>query len=109
MFQASSSPSGSGLGSNFCDLHHEPHRLYCESCHVPVCSECAIIDHRPHQLVYMQDAMESARANTLKLVAETRAAIVAVSEAIEGVQRTLDGVEIRAHQAAGEVRSLVRR
>lgn len=111
MQASSSSPCSTTLSgsNNFCELHHEPHRLFCETCQAPVCSECAIVDHRSHQLIYIQDALESARSNAIKLGNETRAAIVAVREAIDNVQRTSEGIEVRSHQAAGEVRSLVRR
>ncbi|KAF5302014.1 hypothetical protein FQA39_LY10484 [Lamprigera yunnana] len=108
--QASNSPSSAGVGTtiNFCDVQHEP-RLYCETCSSAVCTECTLIDHNGHQLVYIQDAIESARANTLKLTAETRAAIAAVREAIDNVQRKNEAVELRTHQAAVEVRSVTKR
>ncbi|KAK4885456.1 hypothetical protein RN001_001727 [Aquatica leii] len=108
--QASNSPCSTGVGAtiNFCDLQHEP-RLYCETCLSAVCTECTLIEHSGHQLVYIQDAIESARANTLKLSAETRAAIAAVREAIENVQRKNEAVELRTHQAAVEVRNVTKR
>lgn len=68
-----------------------------------------MVDHRSHHLVCVQDPMESARANTYKLGGETRAAIAAIREALDSVQKTSEGVEIRAHQSAAEVRTLIRR
>lgn len=59
--------------------------------------------------MHIQEAMDNARTHTLKLSTETRAAIVAVREAVDCVQRTSEGMEMRAHQAAGEVRTLIRR
>lgn len=74
-----------------------------------MCSECAIIEHRAHQLIYIQNAVENARSNALNLSAETRAAIAAVREAVENVQRMSENIEVRSRQAAGEVRTLIRR
>ncbi|XP_031356580.1 E3 ubiquitin-protein ligase TRIM71 isoform X2 [Photinus pyralis] len=108
--QASNSPSSTGIGAtiNFCDLQHEA-RLYCETCLLAVCTECTLIEHNGHQLVYIQDAIDAARANTIKLSSETRAAIAAVREAIENVQRKSEAVELRTHQAAVEVRNVTKR
>ncbi|KAF2884307.1 hypothetical protein ILUMI_21869 [Ignelater luminosus] len=108
--QASNSPCSSGVGasSNFCDLNHEP-RLYCETCSSAVCTECTLIDHNGHQLMYIQDAVEAAKANAAKLGVETRAAIAAVREAIDNVQRRTEAVDVRIMQAATDVRNVTKR
>lgn len=74
-----------------------------------MCAECAVVEHRTHQLMHVQDATEYARSHTMKLSTETRAAIVAVREALDSVQRVYEGIDLRAHQVSAEVRSLIRR
>lgn len=66
-------------------------------------------DHCGHQLTYIEEAIETAKLNNIKLTTETRAAIVAIREAIENVQRVSESVDVRSHQAATEVRTAIRR
>lgn len=59
--------------------------------------------------MYIQDAVEAAKANAAKLGVETRAAIAAVREAIDSVQRRTEAVEVRIMQAATDVRNVTKR
>ncbi|KAG5892471.1 hypothetical protein JTB14_017435 [Gonioctena quinquepunctata] len=105
--QISTSPNNAL--NNFCDSHREPHRLFCQTCVIPTCTECLMEDHCGHQLIYIEDAIEAAKSANQKLNTETRSAINAIREAIDNVQRMCEGVDLRSIQAATEVRTVIRR
>lgn len=107
--QASGSPCSSAHSPGaFCELHHESQRLYCESCPGAICGECALREHRGHQMIYLQDALDGARTQSLQLLGDARAGTQAVREGLEAVQRMTESVELRATQAATEIRTLIR-
>ncbi|CAG9813228.1 unnamed protein product [Phaedon cochleariae] len=106
--QISTSPCNNAI-NNLCDSHREPHRLFCQTCITPTCTECLMEDHCGHQLTYIEDAIETAKVANQKLNTETRTAIMAVREAIDNVQRMSENVELRSIQAATEIRSVMRR
>ncbi|VEN37474.1 unnamed protein product [Callosobruchus maculatus] len=110
---SSSTNSGSGVGGSvvhLCDTHREPCRLFCQSCCAPACSDCVLDDHhRGHQLTYIEEAAETARQQGRRLATEARSAIAHLREAADGVQRAAEAVELRALQAAHDVRHTIRR
>ncbi|XP_050506283.1 E3 ubiquitin-protein ligase TRIM71 [Diabrotica virgifera virgifera] len=106
--QISTSPCNN-IAINLCDNHREPHRLFCQTCIIPACTECLLEEHCGHQLIYIEDAIESAKTTHQKLNTETRQAISAIREAIDNVKRMTENVELRSIQAATEVRNIMRR
>ncbi|KAJ8976518.1 hypothetical protein NQ317_009087, partial [Molorchus minor] len=104
-----SSISSCNTLTTVCDTHKEPYRIYCQSCHVPSCTDCVKYDHNGHHLVYIEEAVESAKSANQKLNAETRMAIQVVREAIDSVQRMSESVELRSLQVATEIRNSIKR
>ncbi|XP_061181902.1 tripartite motif-containing protein 2-like [Saccostrea echinata] len=41
-----------------CEKHHERMRFYCRQCSVPICRECAVVEHRSHNYVSFAEARE---------------------------------------------------
>lgn len=106
-FQVSLSPSN--VINSFCDHHRGAYRLFCQTCLSPLCTECLISDHSGHQFSYIEEAMDSAKSTNKKLSLETRAAILAVKEAIDNTQHMADSVEAKSVKAAAEVTKSIRR
>lgn len=106
-FQVSSSPSN--VINSFCDHHRAAHRLFCQTCLSPLCTECLISEHSGHQFSYIEEAIDSAKITNKKLILEARAAVLAVKEAIENVQHMADSVEAKSVKAAAEVTKSIKR
>ncbi|XP_068224663.1 E3 ubiquitin-protein ligase TRIM71-like isoform X1 [Palaemon carinicauda] len=114
---ALSSPPGaigshSSLNSNvsFCSQHEiEYFRFYCEVCNVLICRECTSQAHRGHSFVFLEDAIEASRNDTLRLLTEARSGIRAIEESIGLTKRMVDRVDLRAQAVANDVRNTARR
>ena len=95
---------------SFCDLHdQEILRLYCDTCAQAICRECTMIDHIGHSFIYLQDAVESAKTVTIKLLADAKAGMKAIEEGIQVTQTMAEQMELRAQAVAKEVRTTLRR
>lgn len=100
----------SGRPLSYCDTHEkEVVRLFCDMCNQAICRECALGSHKGHNLIYLQDAVANSKSITLKLLADAKAGIHAIEESIEKTQRMAERVEMRAQEAATEVRAIMRR
>ena len=110
-----SSPSGamvshSSLSFSYCNVHDgELFRFYCDVCNVPICRDCTTQNHRGHSFVFLDDALESSRCDTLRLMTEARNGIRAIEESIGVTKRMVDRVDLRAQSVATDVRNTTRR
>ncbi|KAG7161337.1 E3 ubiquitin-protein ligase TRIM71-like [Homarus americanus] len=94
----------------YCSLHDgEVVRLYCELCNAAICRECTLRDHRGHAFTYLQNAAESSRAVTMKLLTDARTGIRAIEDSIGVTKRMVDRVDLRAQAVASDVRTTTRR
>ncbi len=66
-------------------------------------------DHVGHSFIYLQDAVENAKVVTLKLLADAKTGIKAISESLQTTQQMSERVEARAQAVATEVMSTTRR
>ena len=95
---------------SFCDLHeNEVTRLYCATCGQAICRECTMVEHVRHNFIYLQDAVEAAKKETLRLLADARAGMEALEEATQLTQNMAERVEVRAQAVVTEVRATTRR
>ncbi|XP_045598418.1 E3 ubiquitin-protein ligase TRIM71 [Procambarus clarkii] len=94
----------------YCTIHDgEAIRLYCETCNAAICRECTLRDHRGHSFAYLQDAAESSRTVTVKLLTDARTGIRAIEDSIGVTKRMVDRVDLRAQAVASDVRTTTRR
>ncbi|CAL4118615.1 unnamed protein product, partial [Meganyctiphanes norvegica] len=99
-----------GSSSSYCSIHDgEVLRLYCDMCNMAICRKCTLRDHRGHSFIYLQDAADSSRAITIKLLADARSGIRAIEESIGQTKRMKDCVDLRAQSVASDVRATTRR
>lgn len=60
-------------------------------------------------MIYLQDALDGARNQSVQLLGDARAGIQAVREGLEAVQQMSENVEIRAHQTTTEIHTFIRK
>ncbi|KAJ8923951.1 hypothetical protein NQ315_006727 [Exocentrus adspersus] len=107
--QISTSTSPCTVTNTLCDNHREPYKFFCHTCHMPCCSECLTEDHSSHQIVLIEEAIETAKVNNHRLNMETRSAMIAIRQAYENVEGMLRRVENKSIQGAADVRTTMRR
>ena len=57
--------------TQYCGLHKgESLKLYCETCEMLVCRDCALVDHREHSYKFVQDARKQVESDMVCLRSE---------------------------------------
>ncbi|XP_043937363.1 E3 ubiquitin-protein ligase TRIM71-like [Protopterus annectens] len=95
---------------SFCRDHRtQVMRLYCDTCAVPVCSECTLGKHTGHSFGYLQDAVEDSKAVTLQLLAEAHEGRQAIKMSIAEVLTVAEKIELKVQLIHNEIRALIAR
>ncbi|XP_018903617.2 E3 ubiquitin-protein ligase TRIM71 [Bemisia tabaci] len=95
---------------NYCRIHDGSiNRFYCESCFVPICCECRDLSHSVHKVVLVEDAIESARTVSLKLLEDVNTNIDTMKMRVETAEKMTDAVEMRACDVMKDVRTAFQR
>lgn len=95
-----------GLAQTWSDRHDcQVLRLYCETCCEALCSDCTVKEHGSHSLVYLQDALNSARTAVPSTLADMRSVVTVLQESMERSRRMSERLLVRAQNVAAEVRS----
>jgi len=86
-----------------CEKHDKEMEMYCEGCVKPVCTTCALLQHREHALVAIKEAVVQHKANLKEAIAQARQRIGELQEAVKANME----VEKKMHTKAQECRSEV--
>ena len=106
--------------ANVCKKHNDEVRFYCEQCVICICRDCAILDHRDHNIVSLDNGlqkkkleieskMQEVQLNVPRLRSEKKflekqriRMTKSVEQATEGIHRTAErNIElIRQHEAS---------
>ncbi|XP_073990651.1 E3 ubiquitin-protein ligase TRIM71-like isoform X2 [Rhodnius prolixus] len=93
-----------------CDSHTtEFLKLYCDICCIPVCRDCTVGDHRGHTFSYLQDAVESARNSSIRLLSEAKISSQALKESLILSQKVLESLTIRVHAVAQDIHDHIKK
>ncbi|XP_078609465.1 E3 ubiquitin-protein ligase TRIM71-like isoform X1 [Branchiostoma floridae x Branchiostoma japonicum] len=94
----------------FCAVHEsEIVRLFCDTCRLPICRECTMSLHQGHSFVYLQDAVQDAKAVTSQLLSDARQGIQALERSLKDTQAMAERVEMQTQSVSTEVRATTRR
>ncbi|XP_075214954.1 E3 ubiquitin-protein ligase TRIM71-like [Lycorma delicatula] len=103
-----SKPGTSPNGNSYCDQHiNEVIRFFCDTCGIVICGECTSGIHRGHSFVYLQDAIDSSRTASMKLLSDSKAGAQAVREGLEMTQKMMEAVVTRAYNVAKDIQMVV--
>ena len=106
--------------ANVCKKHNDEVRFYCEKCVICICRDCAILDHRDHNIVSLDNGLQKKKSEIETKMREVQAnvpllkikkeflqkqrirLIKSVEQATEEIQRTAErNIElIRQHEAS---------
>ncbi|XP_063963615.1 tripartite motif-containing protein 2-like [Lytechinus pictus] len=89
-----------------CSKHQsEAVRFYCESCTVPICRECILIEHKDHSHTFLQDEVTRHKNTIDSLMKNVRDRIATFEEALRGV----DEVEAQLEANRGQAEYVIER
>ncbi|KAL1462680.1 hypothetical protein WDU94_014497 [Cyamophila willieti] len=104
---ASSSIHSFMMNLSHCERHpSELIRLYCDTCFVPICTDCVKKEHWNHNFLYIQDAVEGSKSASIKLLNEARSDLQVVKDNVEQRQRLLDAINLRAYSVSKDVKAM---
>lgn len=88
----------------FCATHTDERlALFCDTCNVSICRDCALTDHRKHNTQFVEDAYSKLRPRLSNVLEQTRNICVKVENAIP----VLDWIQARVNiKADGVLRDI---
>ncbi|XP_077863700.1 E3 ubiquitin-protein ligase TRIM45-like [Saccoglossus kowalevskii] len=79
----------------YCDKHEQsPVEIYCETCRIPVCTKCALIEHPTpkHRHQHMEDAAEKGKHHLRPLLKQLKDTINSTSDATNNIDQELQNL-----------------
>ena len=81
----------------FCMTHtDEKLALFCDSCNVSICRNCALSDHKQHDTQFLEDAHSKLRPRLADLLDQTKSVCIKVENAIPMLDWMLARVNFKA-------------
>nr|XP_015215459.1 PREDICTED: E3 ubiquitin-protein ligase TRIM56 [Lepisosteus oculatus] len=94
-----------------CLSHQDPLRFYCATCSTPICRDCRMLEHFPHQVLSMAQALAARRPQLEGLIGSLDGSVAGLSlqeqEVDSAVQRLKEAEGAVRDQISGRVSALV--
>ncbi|XP_061488609.1 E3 ubiquitin-protein ligase TRIM56-like [Rhineura floridana] len=75
----------------WCQGHpQEALRFFCDTCSVPICRDCRMLDHFQHKVISMSSAVQRERPSVEQLIKSLQGTITGISEQEKTVEETVD-------------------
>lgn len=88
----------------YCTTHTDERlALFCDTCNVSICRNCALTDHRKHHTQFIEDAYSKLRPRLSKALEKTRNVCVKVENAIPVLEWMLARVNLKADGVLREI------
>ncbi|KAK9504476.1 hypothetical protein O3M35_010800 [Rhynocoris fuscipes] len=93
-----------------CKLHSpELLNYYCALCSLPVCQDCTSNDHRGHPRILLQEAVETARNSSLRLLTEAKISSESLRESLNHSEKVLESITVRVHAVAQDIHDHIKK
>lgn len=81
----------------YCSAHtDEKLALFCDTCNVSICRNCALVDHKQHDTQFLEDAYSKLRPRLSDLLDQTKSVCIKVENAIPMLDWMLARVNLKA-------------
>jgi len=101
--------------ANVCKKHNDEVRFYCEQCVVCICRDCAILDHRDHNIISLDNGMQKKKSEIekkMKQVQETVSCLRNEKESLENrrtkINKSIEQATEELHKTAEHNIQLIR-
>ena len=95
--------------SSVCKLHNDEVRFYCEQCVICICRDCAILDHRDHSIVSLDNGLQKKRSKIENQMQEVQANVFRLRNEKESLEKRRTRMDKSIEQATQEVRRTAER
>jgi len=95
--------------SNVCKKHNDEVRFYCEQCVICICRDCAILDHRNHNIVSLDDGLQKKKSEIENKMQEVQANVPRLRSEKESLVKRKIGFNNSIEQAAKEIHKTAER
>lgn len=92
-----------------CNIHGEPIKYYCETCSVPVCRECQLVNHVGHTCAAAKDSQSSRRKAVANMLSSVNEKIKALYQIAENIDSTLVDIDKREKDLTEGVEKTVKK
>ena len=95
--------------SSVCKRHNDEVRFYCEQCVICICRDCAILDHRVHNIVSLEDGLQKKKSEIENKMQEVKANISRLGDEKESLEKRRTRMNKSIEQAIEEIHRTVER
>ena len=89
--------------ANVCKKHNDEVRFYCEQCAICICRDCAILDHRDHSIVSLDNGLQKKKSENENTMQEIQANIPRLRSEKEYLEKQRIRMNKSVEQATEEI------
>ena len=89
--------------ANVCKKHNDEVRFYCEQCVICICRDCAILDHRDHNIVSLDNGLQKKKSEIESKMQEVRANVSRLRSEKESLEKQRIRMSKSVEQATEEI------
>ena len=89
--------------ANVCKKHNDEVRFYCEQCVICICRDCAILDHRDHSIVSLDNGLQKKKSEIENKMQEVQANVSRLRSVKESLEKQRIKMSKSVEQATDEI------
>jgi len=98
----------STMRHQYCTTHsNKPLEIYCKDCTTPICTLCAVSEHKTHETKEVSEAVAQLKARVDALKPQISMSLYALKQAMNRVKTTMREVNIDAQVSARKVNGMI--
>uniref|UniRef100_A0A8D0KK15 RING-type E3 ubiquitin transferase n=1 Tax=Salvator merianae TaxID=96440 RepID=A0A8D0KK15_SALMN len=87
-----------------CQGHpQEALRFFCDTCSLPICRDCRLLDHFQHKVISMASAVQRERPSVEELIRNLQGTIASISEQEKALEEAMEKLKAEAKQVEGKI------
>ena len=95
--------------ANICKEHNDELRYYCDKCKICICRDCAILEHRDHNIISLQQGLDRKKSDITKKIEEVEEVESRLGKEKENLEKRRVRVDQSIDQAETEVHRFAER
>ena len=89
--------------ANVCTKHNDEVRFYCEQCVICICRDCAILDHRDHNIVSLDNGLQKKKLEIERKMQEVQLNVPRLRSEKESLEKQRTRMSKSVEQATEEI------
>ena len=92
--------------ANVCQKHGDEVRYYCEKCNICICRDCAMLEHREHNIISLDRGLDLKKSDITKRIQEVEDIGRRLQEQKENLEKEKTRFDTSVDQSTLEIRSV---